>query len=759
MESSSHSCVVLPKDAQEIEAMCESVVSRIELLPDKTAKFLFRLIYFSVAMSFVVLLTQVSLKADGQFEVAAARFSAGIANAVVASACACAMFCAVVHYINRLFKISFWHLKWCPRRTRWTTLQIAELSCQFLNAVFFLVPNLLLVIKGENEIHTDHILMLAVMRFTMWNTISFLMALQARMLNLWVDEEYRPVATDDGILLDAPWRCHWPLALYWFLLETGIIAVAVWVKKSYAARGRFGVDFKGLCADRTPMYLIITTVSLVFVAYLIMALCFVRNGYEQLKKKPYKMFRWINVKLRYHNIQILVVGCFMVASYILLSVVHVHACRSTLLVLFGMIPPQLAMTVLSVVNGYFMTPVEIGSMRLHMDELLSWNESNQHLERVPVFSFETAVKMWYWSLLPYRIQSSNDEITVGVAKKLYDLRNHDVIIDKASDVIVVVGWSSSTVVISFRGTSSAENLKSDMRAWRTDHPPTRGNLFKGTRPLVHEGFLTAWTRSGLNATLIKKIKEILDGDGIDVSKVQVILTGHSMGGALSILAGFDLARYCSLSPRQLMCYTFGAPRLGNKAFAAEYDGMIPDTWQVVNGNDLVPSIPEFGPLFAHVGKRVIINEAGDMIVRPLFVENNLHRFFQFLGVSRSMTQHLMRNYRSSLAAIARAQFIKRKGVPGGMQSILRSFFHEGRENILEDTLGLNIKSLDKLHRKGTAFWTMNQSERSLRRRIWGKLVRGLERMGAKTVSRKSLQSGLKSTSRVEEGEKWVDDEV
>ena len=35
-------------------------------------------------------------------------------------------------------------------------------------------------------------------------------------------------------------------------------------------------------------------------------------------------------------------------------------------------------------------------------------------------------------------------------------------------------------------------------------------------------------------------------------------------------------------PTKIICYTFGAPRLGNYAFAETYNRLVPETWNVVN---------------------------------------------------------------------------------------------------------------------------------------------------------------------------------
>ena len=41
--------------------------------------------------------------------------------------------------------------------------------------------------------------------------------------------------------------------------------------------------------------------------------------------------------------------------------------------------------------------------------------------------------------------------------------------------------------------------------------------------------------------------------------------GHSLGGALATLAAYDITKGCQNV--EVACYTYGAPRTGNHAFA------------------------------------------------------------------------------------------------------------------------------------------------------------------------------------------------
>ena len=60
---------------------------------------------------------------------------------------------------------------------------------------------------------------------------------------------------------------------------------------------------------------------------------------------------------------------------------------------------------------------------------------------------------------------------------------------------------------------------------------------------------------------------------------------------LATLAAFDVQAACKCLPKMaLSCYTFGAPRVGNHAFAHEYNEKVPETWNV-SIRDLFKSPP------------------------------------------------------------------------------------------------------------------------------------------------------------------------
>lgn len=71
------------------------------------------------------------------------------------------------------------------------------------------------------------------------------------------------------------------------------------------------------------------------------------------------------------------------------------------------------------------------------------------------------------------------------------------------------------------------------------------------------------------------------------------VTGHSLGGALSELAAYDIAKAAAEAGLQLRlsCYTFGGPRVGNHAFAVDHAQTCPDTWNIINDQVGSPQHP------------------------------------------------------------------------------------------------------------------------------------------------------------------------
>jgi pimeloyl-ACP methyl ester carboxylesterase len=80
----------------------------------------------------------------------------------------------------------------------------------------------------------------------------------------------------------------------------------------------------------------------------------------------------------------------------------------------------------------------------------------------------------------------------------------------------------------------------------------------------------------------------------------VVVTGHSLGGALAVL----LARRLAETQRQVVAvYTFGMPRPGLAVFAEAYKASaLPSrTYRLVHGDDIVPTVAPSELGFRHIG--------------------------------------------------------------------------------------------------------------------------------------------------------------
>lgn len=113
--------------------------------------------------------------------------------------------------------------------------------------------------------------------------------------------------------------------------------------------------------------------------------------------------------------------------------------------------------------------------------------------------------------------------------------------------------------------------------------------YRGGR--VHHGFKTA-----LDDIWEELQSEIL---ALQAQGLKIWITGHSLGAALATLAGDRLTKVQGV-------YTFGSPRVGDDQFQKAYT---PKTFRVVNGGDIVASLPLKKPYY-HVGELIPIDSQG-----------------------------------------------------------------------------------------------------------------------------------------------------
>jgi len=126
---------------------------------------------------------------------------------------------------------------------------------------------------------------------------------------------------------------------------------------------------------------------------------------------------------------------------------------------------------------------------------------------------------------------------------------------------------------------------------------------------VHAGFKLVY--KAIRASLAAEL------EAAAVGCTRILVTGHSLGGALATLAAPDIARNM-LPGRTPELITFASPRTGCDDYASVFNPLIPICFRVVNPADVVPNIPEpvrFLFPYKHVGIEVKLGERflGDVI--------------------------------------------------------------------------------------------------------------------------------------------------
>lgn len=156
-----------------------------------------------------------------------------------------------------------------------------------------------------------------------------------------------------------------------------------------------------------------------------------------------------------------------------------------------------------------------------------------------------------------------------------------------------VGLFRGQYVITFRGTDFIHAWVQDLKSlvlvdWE-------GCSFHGQTCRVGSGFLENYR------TLEDDIRRGLSDIGCTKSS-PIVITGHSLGGALAMVAMFDLKRR---GYNVVRGYTFGQPRVGNQVFAEAFGetlGQVP-MYRLTRFDDPFPLVP-LRPNFQHAGTEV-----------------------------------------------------------------------------------------------------------------------------------------------------------
>jgi triacylglycerol lipase len=184
--------------------------------------------------------------------------------------------------------------------------------------------------------------------------------------------------------------------------------------------------------------------------------------------------------------------------------------------------------------------------------------------------------------------------------------------------------SRDTAIVAFRGTEcdldqGPEALSQFIADLSVDLDIRWVNAQGGGR--IHRGF-----RDGLDETWmdLRACLEKLAARGC-----ALWITGHSLGGALALLAASRIERFSKVQG----VYVFGAPRIGDRSFC---QGYTPRAFRFLNNNDVVPHLPPYP--YADLGKLRYIDSSG-------MIHEGIGRWRQWMDEIQGHVQCLLENLR------------------------------------------------------------------------------------------------------------------
>ena len=163
--------------------------------------------------------------------------------------------------------------------------------------------------------------------------------------------------------------------------------------------------------------------------------------------------------------------------------------------------------------------------------------------------------------------------------------------------------SSSNNIIVFRGTQEPDEWIANINAQQNNYQSNNPQAGK-----VHQGFYSLYTNN--LAIPIRKAIRLFDPN------IPCYVTGHSLGGAMAVLAAFDLALNFERFRQQIQMYSYASPRVGDPIFATFYSNLVPNSYRIVNQADstwLLPPTQLKESVYLHVGQTwSFINQTGDL---------------------------------------------------------------------------------------------------------------------------------------------------
>jgi hypothetical protein len=188
--------------------------------------------------------------------------------------------------------------------------------------------------------------------------------------------------------------------------------------------------------------------------------------------------------------------------------------------------------------------------------------------------------------------------TCGFCTEAADFLPWGVSTNDTTNQLAFAGYDtlSGTITVVFRGTALLSILDWVENLDFTQTPA----ICDGCQ--VHKGFLGDYM--SIRDDLLQTTRSLIGA----YPDAPIVITGHSLGGALTELAAIDFALNEQIVANTI--YTFGAPRVGNDVWVQNWQTLFWDTtaYRVTHCMDPVPHAPPQAMGFVHPPTEVYYNE-------------------------------------------------------------------------------------------------------------------------------------------------------
>jgi hypothetical protein len=198
------------------------------------------------------------------------------------------------------------------------------------------------------------------------------------------------------------------------------------------------------------------------------------------------------------------------------------------------------------------------------------------------------------------------------------------------DVCAFVASSANYNLVVFRGTKVPQDWMEDIYC-----TPVRFDWIFESAPAIGE------IHAGFGHTLADGLSQIISGVTPRDQTKPLLITGHSLGGALAALAG---ACFTVMPPgiRPVSAiYTFGQPRIGLHDFCNTYGRLLGSKLaRFVNQEDVVARVPFRGWDYSDEGRMIHFDSSGNPSIQAADWQSFLARAWESLGDFCEIMSHI-----------------------------------------------------------------------------------------------------------------------